>query len=92
MLSTDNIRVLLNRLILILSHMKRKSWNCKYNQFPSSAMLLVCMYLYLQIESFIFLIIRGDEMYPTANSLGYGGLGEVSKEGMDRMLKDLDRQ
>lgn len=48
--------------------------------------------LRLQTEFFIFLIIRGDEMYPTANSLGYGGLGEVSKEGMDRMLKDLDRQ
>lgn len=31
-------------------------------------------------------------MYPTANSLGYGGLGEVSKEGVERMVKDLDKQ
>ena len=31
-------------------------------------------------------------MYPTANSLGYGGTGQVSQEGLDRMVDDLQKQ
>ena len=30
-------------------------------------------------------------MYPTANNIGYGGEGKVSKEGVDRMVADLEK-
>ena len=31
-------------------------------------------------------------MYPGVNSLTYGGAGHVSKEGVDRMVTDLEKQ
>ena len=31
-------------------------------------------------------------MYPTVNNIGYGGEGKVSKEGVDRMVADLEKQ
>ena len=34
----------------------------------------------------------GEQMYPTANNIGYGGEGKVSKEGVDRMVADLEKQ
>ncbi|XP_028411281.1 pre-mRNA-splicing factor SYF2-like [Dendronephthya gigantea] len=34
----------------------------------------------------------GDQMYPTANNISYGGDGKVSKEGVDRMVADLEKQ
>ncbi|CAB3980877.1 Pre-mRNA-splicing factor syf2 [Paramuricea clavata] len=34
----------------------------------------------------------GEQMYPTANNISYGGEGKVSKEGVDRMVADLEKQ
>ena len=31
-------------------------------------------------------------MYPTANNISYGGEGKVSKDGVDRMVADLEKQ
>ena len=36
--------------------------------------------------------LSGDQMYPTANNISYGGEGKVSKEGVDRMVADLEKQ
>ncbi|XP_046849570.1 pre-mRNA-splicing factor SYF2-like isoform X2 [Xenia sp. Carnegie-2017] len=34
----------------------------------------------------------GERMYPSANNIAYGGDGKVSKEGVDRMVADLEKQ
>ena len=57
---------------------KRK--NCKYKWTHSKH------------NGSIAYLLRGEALYPTANSLGYGGTGEVSKEGVERMVEDLRKQ
>lgn len=34
----------------------------------------------------------GADFYPGVNSLGYGGSGKVSKDGVERMVADLEKQ
>ena len=46
------------------------------------------MYMYTMLYN----VCRGEDFYPTANSLGYGGVGEVSEAGLDRMVTDLHKQ
>ena len=60
--------------------MKNKKKRCKYKWTHS------------EHNGYIAYIPRGEALYPTANSLGYGGTGEVSKEGVERMVEDLRKQ
>lgn len=34
----------------------------------------------------------GDQMFPSANNISYGGEGKVSKTGVNRMVADLEKQ
>ena len=33
-----------------------------------------------------------SEMFPTVDSVSYGGAGKVSEDAIDRMVNDLDKQ
>ena len=40
----------------------------------------------------IVLLPRGENAFPTAHSLSYGGDGKVAESAIDRMVEDLDKQ
>ena len=67
-----------------------KTPSCFYSKWLSNY-AIPTQNIHDQMHKNIF-FYSGERMYPSANNIAYGGDGKVSKEGVDRMVADLEKQ